>query len=400
MSVDFQQVRQQVKTLGDNASLRASQLQELRLQAQSLLARHAADFAGLRQRVSQIVHTVDPNLRCALPAAPELTQPEPLNARFPLPELPSQVTLLAADGSQILPDRHAQVSYCLINVGAIQLRLGQTTPPQVILDSRLFDEQQLYTPTGVLTEAQVALLRDLNERGKLAQLAKGAPPPVITFTDGPMELWDAKDAQDSQDYQQTLQKYLAVLEELHALGATTAGYVDKPAANLVVRLLEVASLEQPQLSQVRQSYPLRGVSDRYLFQRLLAPGERSAVFAIQSRSAGQYHDQLSLHFFYLNVGSPGHPWLARVEVPGWVIAAAPRLQALHAALVQQCRVLGSRPYPYLLHRAHEAAVVSLEEKEQVTQMIVAELRQRGVEIDQASYKQSAKDLAGRTRFER
>jgi hypothetical protein len=393
-------VRQQVKTLGENASQRASQLHELRLQAQSLLARHAADFAGLRQRVAQIVHTVDPNLRCALPAAPELTQPEPLDARFPLPELPSQATLLAADGSQILPDRHAQVSYCLINVGAIQLRLGQTAPPQVILDSRLFDEQQLYTPTGVLTEAQVALLRDLSERGKLAQLARDATPPVITFTDGPMELWGARDAQDSQDYQQNLEKYQVVLEELRTLGATTAGYVDKPAANLVVRLLEVASLEQSQLSQVRQSYPLRGVSDRFLFQRLLAPGERSAVFAIQSRSASNYRDQLSLHFFYLNVGSPGHPWLARVEVPGWVVAEASRLQALHAALVQQCRVLGSRPYPYLLHRAHEAAVVSLEEKEQVTQMIVAELQQRGVEIDRASYKQSANDLAGRTRYER
>jgi len=400
MSVDFQQVRQQVKKLGQDAAQRASQLQELRAQAQSLLTFHAADFAGLHQRVAHIVHTEDPNLRCALPAAPEITQPEPLNARFPLPKLSLPATLLAADGSQILPDRHAQVSYCLINVGAIQLRLGQAEPPRVTLKSDLLDEGQLYTPTGVLTEAQVALMRDLNERARLAKLAKEAPPPVITFTDGPMELWGAKDAQESQDYQQTLQKYLAVLDELRAQGATTAGYVDKPAANLVVRLLEVASLEQSQLAQVRQSYPLRGVSDRYLFQRLLAPGERSAVFAIQSRSASHYHDQLALHFFYLNVGLPGRPWLSRVEIPGWVAAEPHRLQALHAALVQQCRVLGNRPYPYLLHRAHEAAVVSFEEKEQVTQMIVAELRQRGVEIDQASYKQSTKDLPGRTRYER
>jgi hypothetical protein len=38
------------------------------------------------------------------------------------------------------------------------------------------------------------------------------------------------------------------------------------------------------------------------------------------------------------------------------------------------------------------------EKEQVTQMIVLELRKRGVEVEERSYKQSAKDLVGRTRY--
>jgi hypothetical protein len=45
-------------------------------------------------------------------------------------------------------------------------------------------------------------------------------------------------------------------------------------------------------------------------------------------------------------------------------------------------------------------VVSLDERDQVTQMIALELRQRGVELAEASYKQSAKDLPGRTRYER
>jgi hypothetical protein len=61
-------------------------------------------------------------------------------------------------------------------------------------------------------------------------------------------------------------------------------------------------------------------------------------------------------------------------------------------------VMGSRPYPYVLHRAHEAALVKLEEKDQVTQMIVNELQRRGVEVGEMSYKQSAKDLRGRTAY--
>jgi hypothetical protein len=87
-----------------------------------------------------------------------------------------------------------------------------------------------------------------------------------------------------------------------------------------------------------------------------------------------------------------------VEIPAWVAEDAGMLDNLHAALVDQCRIMGSRPYPYLLHRAHEAAVVSLAEKEQVTQMIALELRRRGVILGEQSYKQSAKDLQGKTRY--
>jgi hypothetical protein len=74
------------------------------------------------------------------------------------------------------------------------------------------------------------------------------------------------------------------------------------------------------------------------------------------------------------------------------------LDDLHAVLVQQCLILGSRPYPYLLHRAHEAAVVTFEEKDQVTQMIALELRVRGVEVGEISNKQSAKIAGGKTRY--
>jgi len=52
--------------------------------------------------------------------------------------------------------------------------------------------------------------------------------------------------------------------------------------------------------------------------------------------------------------------------------------------------MGNRPYPYILHRAHETAVVSMQEKEQITQMIVNELHRQGVEVGQVSYNNPAK----------
>jgi hypothetical protein len=60
-------------------------------------------------------------------------------------------------------------------------------------------------------------------------------------------------------------------------------------------------------------------------------------------------------------------------------------------------MMGARPYPYILHRAHEIAVVKLEEKKQVEQMLEIELRRTGGEVETESNKQSAKDLPGRTR---
>ena len=151
---------------------------------------------------------------------------------------------------------------------------------------------------------------------------------------------------------------------------------------------------------MRNFRPLLGVTDRFLFgdgnELLLKPGHRSAVFSIQSSSAKNYQGVLSLHFFYLNAGQDeSHPHIARVEIPRWVAEDASMLGLLHAVLVDQCRVMGARPYPYLLHRAHETAVVSNEEKFQVEQMLMQELRRQGVDVEDGSNKQSAKDLPGR-----
>lgn len=391
MAIDFQQVRQQIKTLGEDARLRAARLVELRERAGALLAQHADNAGFLEQRAVRIMRLYDPNLRCALPAR---QNPESLNAHFPPPVLPGEVTLLAADGSQIAPDRNVEVNYGLINVGAIQMRLHTPHAPQVSIQSRLLYDELIQGPGGgLMAEDRLALERDLSERTRLAELAEQAPPPVVSLTDGPLELWGAKETQDGE-FLNSLEQYQAALLRLCQIGATTAGYVDKPAANLLVRLLEIASLSEEELPEVKKSYPLKGVTDRYLFNQLLAPGERSAVFAMQSRSAQRYQDELALHFFYLNVGRQQHPWVARVEIPAWVTQDCTLLDGLHAVLMAQSRALGAHPYPYILHRAHEAAVVTFEEKAEVTQMIVLELRKRGVEVDEGSQKQANKDISG------
>jgi len=393
MPINFQQVREKIQQIGSGAAQRQKALQELRAEARRLLNANASALDLLRSWVES-ARAVDANLRCAVPLD------EALDSSFPPPALPEHATLIAADGSQINPSRHEQVQFGLVNVGGIILRINSGESTLLHTDSKLMYDDELFRDGVQLSEGMLALERDLRERNLLAELAKDYDSPVVTFTDGPIELWGARDGQEARAYAESLEKYKGVLSRLQTRGVVTAGYVDKPASDLVVRLLELTLASPKDMEDLRRFRPLLGVTDRWLFgdknDLLLTPGQRSAVFSIQSSSAKNYQGVLSLHFFYLNASKDeAHPHIARVEIPRWVADEPSMLGLLHAVLVDQCRVMGARPYPYLLHRAHETAVVTNEEKTQVEQMLMQELRLQGVDVDDGSNKQSAKDLPGR-----
>ena len=75
------------------------------------------------------------------------------------------------------------------------------------------------------------------------------------------------------------------------------------------------------------------------------PGDRSAIFGVYSRTALGFRPELRLHFFYLNVGAPDRPHLARVEIPAWVAQDAEKVALIQAALLDQAQMMGSKPYP-------------------------------------------------------
>jgi len=389
MSLNFQQVFDRIKEIGQGAQARQQDLDDRRRHARQLLEAWSKKNAELRDKVDR-ARQWEPGLRCALPLD------EPLDAATPGPAVQKKVVLLAADGSQIAPDRHAAVLYSLVNVGAILIETGSGRAPEVFTDSSLLFADELYTETGILNGEAVDLQRDIAERKKLLELAKQVTGPCVALTDGPLELWGAKDANEGE-YRRNLEIHKSVLSQLKAKNVTVAGYVDKPAADLVVRALEIALQPEAQLKDIRSQHPLRGVTDRWLYAGILPAGQRSAVFGMQSSSRLHYTGDLALHFFYLNVGDGKHPSPVRVEIPKWVAEDPEQLDLLHSVLLQQCQVMGVRPYPYILHRAHEIAVVKFDEKRQVEQLLELELRKAGGELEEISAKQSAKNLPGKGR---
>jgi hypothetical protein len=388
MPVNFQQVYTRIKEIAQGAHDSRRVLEEHRIRARELLAVYASELDFLREKVERAKES-DANIRCAVPFR------ENLAACFPPPVNVTNATIIAADGSQVNPDRHAAAQFCIINVGVIAMKLSSGQAPMVTVETELLYGDDLLRNGSPMSDGMVAMRRDINERIKLDEISQDLTGPIVNLTDGTLELWGAK-GDDPQAYANFVEQYLGVLSRLHGRGVVTAGYVEKPTADLVVRLLEIGFADDEQLRKLRDFKPLHGVSDRWLYGErqnpLLPPGHRSAVFGLQSGSEKKYKGALSLHFFYLNVGSEGHPWPVRVEIPRWVAEDSKKLDLLHCILIEQCKMMGSRPYPYLLHRAHETAVVRYEEKEQVGQLLALELRRIRAEVGDASYKSSAKSL--------
>ncbi len=390
MPVDFQQIRTQIKDKGPAAARRQELLKDRIDEAFRLFKEYSnqleklkglVDAAALRNR----------DLRCAVPGE------QALDAALPAPaveEISPQV-ILAADGSQINPDRHAQIEFGVVNTGAVRFAPGE--PPAEIVDTRLLLGDDLQLESGPMTEEIVALLRDLAERTLLADLAEHESLPVVTLTDGQLELFHK--AEQSREYERRLGEYMAALQRLRGIRAITAGYVDRPKGDLVVRLLELTLVSPADYAKVHALRPLRWVLDTDLFQKILAPGERSAVFKIHSGNSESFSGDLALHFFYLNVGDERRDHLARVEIPAWVADRPDLVDRLHAAILSQAQHLGSRPYPYAIHRAHEVAVVHPNEKQQINDLIAREYLSLGIQPGDRSNKQIAKDNFGkRTRI--
>jgi len=391
MPIDYQQIYEKIQEIGKGARERRKTLEERRSKARELLNTYASELDLLRSKVDS-AKAVDANIRCAYPLN------ETLATRFACPPSDSvkEATLIAADGSQIVPDRHAALQYYVVNVGAIAMRIGSGNTPEIFTDTELhmLDEFE----DTFFSDSQVALQRDVAERKKLLEVAQKYPGTIIALTEGQLELWGAVDSDNSRDFEKSLQDYLDALKEMENQKVITSGYVDKPGANWVVRLLEIVTVPQDEIRNLKKYRPFLGVTDLWLFSQILGKYERSAIFALQAKSAEKYKDSISIHFFYLNVGDEHKPAIVRVDIPLWVVNNKEALNNLHSALIEQTRIMSNRPFPYLLHRAHEIAVVTHREKEEVDQMLALAIRNNGGEIGEISGKQSAKNLPGRTRM--
>jgi hypothetical protein len=388
MPINFQQIRSAIQKFGQEAPAQAKVREQNLETALFQLDTYSQEIELLQERIQQAL-SANPDLRCALPTD------EALNFKQDPVENQQPVVLLAADGSQIIPDQHLAVQFGVINVGLMRLEPGITPLEQI--ESDLLYADEIFTDQGFLIgEEVIALRRDHKERSHLLTAALKEEKTVLTLTDGPLELY--REGKESTEYRKLLENYLNILAEMAHKNIITAGYVDKPRSDLLIRLLELPLLTEEQLNDAGRIRKLAGISDADLFARILQPSQRSAIFQLHSHSARQFSGLLAIHFFYLNIGRSGKPKIARVEIPAWVLNQPTNIELIHHHLIDQSQIMGTNAYPYILHRAHEVALVSYQERERLLSLLQQTLLNQGLEAGEKSSKQYHKDLSGKTRY--
>ncbi len=385
MALDLGKVTSQIEEMGRVLAERAGRQRKTLPAARELLHR----FANRQEELRRIAES-DPGqkqLGCASPGD------EALDARFPAPSLPGQVTIVASDGSQIYPDQHGMAFYYAVNIGTVVFRHGSGQAPQVASEPALYyTEDQVYPSGSPVNADRISAQRDLAEMQELARLALEEPaagPPRVALGDGSLLIWlRRKDIPDEQQ-DQILADYLGCLDRLRGEDLPVAAFVSRPRSAEVVALLYLAHLEPEERQSVTKlsDTGFRGLTDRALFG-FLKPGERSAFFVRGMASNRRFRDRgHAVTFFYLNTGTD----LARVEVPEWVARQPARLDLVHAAVYNQCTF--NEGYPYVLTRADELAVILGDEREALENLIVQAMVRHGMPWPELSRKAQQKQVA-------
>lgn len=392
MTLELNQIATQVKAMGESLDNQAKIKYTLTQQVKALLKAHATAFAELEERVNRAEQVQEAARFSWLGAAPA---GEPLDRYHPAPTGPEEVTVLASDGSQIYPDRHAIALYYLINIGAIVYRHGSQSPPETISTPSLYyEEEDLRNSQGLLTPTSVVnVKRDLAEVEILANLTTAYrvdSRPVVALIDGRLTLRTIDlPGGEQASYEK---QYLGYLNQLQDNQGIIAAYIDRPHSSFVIALMHLANLKPEAINEgTLRHNPFAGLIDSHLFDDL-GPGERTAIFNQRAKANIAYAKAgHRIHFFYLNTGSLNKPNLVRVEIPIWVAKDPERLNILHATLLRQARLAGG--YPYVLARAHELAIITPSERETLETMLSVSLLRLGAPAS-VSQKQYNKNLLG------
>ena len=390
MTLELSKITSQVAQLGEQAVQRKRELDAVTPHVQQLLHDHAED-AGLRQLAQRAMETQ--RWRGAIPIG------EPLDRAIDPPPHPARLSIVAGDGSQIYPDTHGVALYYLINIGTIVFRHGSSQAPIVATYPSVYgDAEGLYEDDRLVSGPLINARRSLSELVHVTELVLKETGNRIALLDGTLALWVHTEGISKDQQDQLERDYIRQLDHLRDAQVPIGAFVSRPRSTMVAQLARLATFDDPDQAiasvMAERSNAFNGLRDTAIFATWLRPEQRSAVFEVAPGWNTTYRRQgQSIHFFYVNVGTPAQPSIARVEIPVWAAEDQAAVGLLHAAIVEQCRV--SIGYPYVLARSHEIAVVTNTERAEFESMIATQLTRRGLEAQLSEKAQQKALLASR-----
>ncbi len=409
MSLDLVAAMAQIEALADR--MRVAQADRAARLAEARAALRRSTAYTLKERAGESQG------RFVFPYADPLEDPHERHAR---PDVPTDYSVIAADGSHIDVDRHLPVRCFLINIGLCRLVYGAEPGANLDHSARLYTEPQELSITDpesplnsyALEGPLLGIKRTVDEVAALADAVEKAPSdlPLLLLVDGSLVLWplggEGPPPGRFPDYVRRAlldEGFLRSMERLRqaAMRRTiaVAAYISLPGSREVAGGLRLALCPHDPVGDCgrhcrviaagqRGCDTVHGFADRDLYADTLAPGERTAVFG--SRAAvvrDHYGDHHRIRFFYINVGEE----IGRVEVPAWVADDPQMVDLAHALVWEQCR-LGDG-YPVALQEAHEQAVLSGADREGFRHVLELALEGQRLPVF-TSEKQRSKRLRG------
>lgn len=313
------------------------------------------------------------------------------------------VTVVAVDGSQIMPSHHEVHACYLLNVGVVVITYGKTIAP--ILDSiptlyhrpdhlyPLVDRRRIH-----IDELYVSLERTLLELSTLLEhslqaLERGAN--VVALFDGSLIAWSAEKLPESHQ-QHYFERLVQVMDGFRLSRIPLLGYLSYSRSSDVINALRV-SVCPYESSRCRdlcghlneEEFPCSAVwplTDRQLLVHKLNMQERSCVFQSGSTAARNLPEHHRICFSYLNTEFE----VARLEFPQWLFADQALFKlACSTVITQSKKGMG---YPVCLAEAHHLAVIRGHDRQQFFQLITRHLVETGVRRVRVSPKESKKRI--------
>ncbi|MCA9952601.1 MAG: DNA double-strand break repair nuclease NurA [Anaerolineales bacterium] len=394
MTLEFEKLTPDLENMA-LATAQRSKLREARIEESlQTIKQYAHDWDAIENALTAAAKRSDEKFyRSARP----YDHDETLNTAVSPPFPPTAATIIATDGSQIMPDRHAAHLYYLINVGGIIYPHGSPTAPTVFSEPQIFYPQEDPGDDDFISDSgKVSVERDKEEIATLARKTwenRHGALPILSIVDQRLLYWPigGSDFVDNA----AVRAWCRSMTKIREADALLAGYIDRPGTRGVMTLLRsLTAVSEPNFNwkELGKSIATQGLADRDLFRILLEPGQRSKLFIYESQPNkffAEIDPMNEVCFFYLNPGLAGDD-IVRVDIPRWVAAVPETVTAVHALIIDQCRILGN--YPYVLARADEMAVVGRQDASELNFMIDIVMQRHGISTT-VTGKQDSKGLA-------
>lgn len=326
-------------------------------------------------------------------AARHLWTHEPINQGIPAPyRTPNQATIIAVDGSQAIPSRHAPYQYYLINLGWIVYHHGTGRAPDEFSKPSLhYVGDEYETTRNDFGSGKVSVERDKGEIETLARAVfdnKYATAPILAILDQRLQYFPIG-VNDRTESSQYVSNWITQMDTIKHLNGWLIGYIERPETTAIVKLLHTLDIEKEEFD-LANLHERPQIHDINLFRRVLKSGERSTVFEVVNESTNYVpfrEANQEICFFYYR--PPGGD-VSRIDLPKWLAQQKEVVEAIHALLQDQCLLLGN--YPYVLTRADEIAVVQGRDREYLEHLIASEMERRGI-YNTMTGKQFGKELS-------